>query len=118
MAGRPKFNATQAQRRLVRRLARAGIGERDIARRIGVDRKTLRLNLGNEIANYRLQRRLELISALSEKVEFGNVPAINALLKILARSDEPGVTATAKKGAPSCPSSTPGTGEDCRPART
>jgi hypothetical protein len=54
MAGRPKFNVTQAQRRLVRRLARAGIGERDIARRIGIDRKTLRLKLGDEIANYRL----------------------------------------------------------------
>jgi hypothetical protein len=60
-----------------------------------------------------------LISALSENAEFGNVPAINALLKLLARSDELKIAGTAKEGAAPCGAgpkesllSTGGSGED------
>jgi hypothetical protein len=87
-AGRPAFQPSEEQRRVVRRLAKAGVGERDMAKVLGIDRGTLRASaLADEIAAARVQAKLRLVGRLNRLAGKGNVSAINSLLRLLSHAD-------------------------------
>ena len=98
MTGRPAFQPTAAQRREARKLARLGIGEREVARHLGIDRKTLRKSaLGDEMAAARLQLRVKLMKgvlrdALGNAAEYQDPDprAVKTMLTLLSRSDDAG----------------------------
>jgi hypothetical protein len=89
MAGRPRWEPTTAQRRAARRLARLGIPEREVARHLRVDRKTLRASeLFNEMADARLALRVKLLRGVLEDANQGRTRAVDRMLRLLSRADE------------------------------
>jgi hypothetical protein len=91
---RPAFSPTPEQRRAALRLAKIGISDREIARHLRIDRKTLvRSHLGGECFDARLKLKAKLLRALVKKTlpaydddyrQFGDVAP---LLRRLDRAD-------------------------------
>jgi hypothetical protein len=96
MVGRPPFAPTEAQRREARKLARLGISEREVARHLGIDRKTLRKSaLGAEMAEARLQLRVRLMrsvlrDALGDAARYQDPDpkAVRTMLTALCKGDD------------------------------
>lgn len=65
MAGRPRFEPTPEQRKLALRLARVAVSDREIARSLRCDVKTLRRSdLGGLVHDVRLKLKVKLLSHL------------------------------------------------------
>jgi hypothetical protein len=95
VAGRPTFAATPQQRRVALRLAKLGISDREIARSLRIDRKTLvRSELGYEVFDARLRLKARLLRPLVKDALDHYGSSGPALLKRLDRSDVPDDTAS------------------------
>jgi hypothetical protein len=104
VAGRPSFAPTPEQRRSALALARLGISDREIARSLRIDRKTLaRSELGYEVFDARLRLKVRLLRPIVKDALDHYGSSGPALLKRLDRSDVPDDTSsdaeTDEKGA-------------------
>jgi hypothetical protein len=91
LSGRPAFSPTPKQRRSALALARLGISDREIARHLRVDRKTLvRSELGVEVFDARLRLKVRLWRPIVRDAldpHYGSRSNIERVLKQLGRSD-------------------------------
>jgi hypothetical protein len=88
--GRPAFEPSLEQRRAALRLAKLGVSDREIARSLRIDRKTLvKSELGYEVSDARLALKVKLLRPLVRDAldRFGSSGP--ELLKRLDRCDPP-----------------------------
>lgn len=85
--GRPQFEPTDYQRRIVAKLARDGRKLSTIADVIEISEPTLRQYFREELVKGRLDFRSDLYDAIKARAEKGNLGAIVLMLRMLAASD-------------------------------
>ena len=76
MAGRPKFQPTDEQRKTVRAMVAYGVPLDQVASVVGIDRKTLSKHFPSEIANAAAEANAKVAQALyRQAVDQGNTTA-------------------------------------------
>lgn len=85
--GRPKFQPSEFQRRVVMKLARDGRKLATIADVIEISEPTLKAYFRDELVKGRLEFRSDLYDAIKARAERGNLSAIILMLRMLARAD-------------------------------
>lgn len=74
--GRPSYEPTEAVRKRVRKCAGTGVPHDDIARLLGIDKKTLYKHLSEELSVGKAEAHEVVTGMLFEKVLKGDIAAI------------------------------------------
>ena len=98
MSGRPRFEPTPEQRKLALGLARVAASDREIAKSLRIDVKTLRRSdLGGQVHDVRMKLKVKLLRALIKKAmperddeyrRYGDVGPLLKRLDAAGASDE------------------------------
>src|SRR5690606_8281401 len=96
--GRPAYKSTPVTRRKVTNAAAAGMSHEEIAIALGVSRNTLEKRYEKELSTGALNRRMEVIDAMTRTARKGNVSAQKALLAMTPTLAAPPVVPEKPKG--------------------